>query len=390
MELKGQRITIIGGGIGGLTSALVLQQRGASVTVLEKAEAISEVGAGLQISPNGVAVLKALGLHDDLAWRSQRARAVVLRHHKHGQQVLRLDLDQYSVGQNFYFVHRSDLISILADAVRRAGIQVRLLQKVDRVEAGPSPVVHLSNGAQCGGDLVVGADGLHSKARKAFNEPGQPSFTGQVVWRATVPNVLNLPPEAQVFMGSKRHLVAYPLRDGGLVNIVAVQERSEWADEGWNHTDDPANLREAFRSFGGTAAGLLSAVDDVRLWGLFRHPVAKNWHQGRVAILGDAAHPTLPFMAQGANLALEDAWVLGASLASADTIDSGLSLYQQQRRDRAVKVVAAATNNAWKYHLRAPLAWPAHQLLKLGGRFAPQRMVSQFDWIYQHDVTAQP
>ncbi|WIY24092.1 FAD-dependent monooxygenase [Parasedimentitalea psychrophila] len=389
MELKGQKITIIGGGIGGLTAALALQRKGAEVTVLEQAEAISEVGAGLQITPNGVAVLAALGLNDDLAWCSQRARAVCLRHYRHGRQVVRLDLDQYAGGQNFYFVHRSDLITMLADAVRRAGVQVRLLQKVERVETGPSPVVHLSRGAQCGGDLVIGADGLHSKARKAFNNPGQPAFTGQVAWRATVPNLMQLPAEAQVFMGPKKHLVAYPLRDGKQVNLVAVQERSAWAKEGWNHSDDPANLRAAFREFGGIAGGLISAVDDVRLWGLFRHPVAKNWYQGHVAILGDAAHPTLPFMAQGANMALEDAWVLTESLIAADTIEAGLKRYQHQRYTRTLRIVEAANHNAWKYHLRAPLAWPAHQALKLGGRFAPQRMVRQFDWIYGHDVTAE-
>lgn len=389
MELKGQKITIIGGGIGGLTVALALQLQGAEVAVLEQAEKISEVGAGLQITPNGVAVLAALGLKDDLAWRSQRARAVVLRHHRQGREVVRLDLDQYAAGQNFYFVHRSDLIAILAESARQAGVQVRLLQKVESVEPGLSPVVHLSNGAHRGGGLVIGADGLHSKTRKALNAPGQASFTGQVAWRATVPNVMNLPPEAQVFMGPKKHLVAYPLRDGCHVNLVAVQERDVWADEGWNHSDDPANLRAAFKEFGGTAGGLISAVDEVCLWGLFRHPVAEHWYQGNVAILGDAAHPTLPFMAQGANMALEDAWVLSASLAAADNIEAGLERYQHLRHARTQKVVAAANANAWKYHLKAPLAWPAHQILKLGGRFAPQRMVSQFDWIYRHDVTAE-
>ncbi|MEW2911598.1 FAD-dependent monooxygenase [Leisingera sp. JC11] len=388
MDLKGLKITVIGAGIGGLAAALALRRFGASVTVLEQAEAISEVGAGLQITPNGVQVLKALGLADDLAWCSQRARAVVLRGHRRGNQVLRLDLDEYAAGLPYYFVHRSDLVGILAGAARREGVQVRLLQKAERIEPGPQPLVHLVNGAQCGGDLLVGADGLHSKTRVALNGERKPFFTGQVAWRATVPNHLNMPPEAQVFMGPGRHLVAYPLRDGSLMNLVAVQERRAWAEEGWNLKDDPANLRAAFAGFGGNAAALLDAVEEVLLWGLFRHPVAERWHGENTAILGDAAHPTLPFMAQGANLALEDAWVLARSLQEATGLKAGLAMYQSRRRDRAEKVVRAASNNAWKYHLRAPLSWPAHQVLKLGGRFAPDRMVSQFDWIYRHDVTA--
>ncbi|WP_293573123.1 FAD-dependent monooxygenase [Phaeobacter sp.] len=387
MELNDQNITIIGAGIGGLAAALAFAQRGAKVTVLEQAEAISEVGAGLQISPNGLAVLRALGLADDIAWSSPRARAVVLRSHQKGREVLRLDLDQYSPGQNFHFVHRADLIDILASAARRRGVRVRLLQKVDRVLPGDKPMVYLANGAQCGGDLVVGADGVHSHAHQALNGASKPWFTGQVAWRALVPNTAGLPAEAQVFMGPGKHLVTYPLRDGNLVNIVAVQERRAWAEESWHIEDDPDNLRQAFAEFGGAAAELLAEVDQVALWGLFRHPVAERWHQGRLAILGDAAHPTLPFMAQGANLALEDAWVLAESLRRASTTAEGLALYQTRRRDRAARIVQAANGNAWKYHLRQPLAWPAHQILRLGGRYAPERMVRQFDWIYGHDVT---
>ncbi|AUQ62062.1 FAD-dependent monooxygenase [Phaeobacter inhibens] len=387
MRLTDRKITIIGAGIGGLAAALAFSRQGAKVTVLEQAEAITEVGAGLQISPNGVAVLRALGLADDLAWSAPRARAVVLRSHRRGREVLRLDLDQYAPGQNFYFAHRADLINLLADAARQAGVKVRLLQKVDRITSGARPVVHLANGAQCSGDLVIGADGLHSKARAALNGIATPRFTGQVAWRATVANLHNHPAEAQVFMGPGRHLVTYPLRDSSLMNIVAVQERKTWAEEGWHHRDDPEALRSAFTGFGGAAADLLAQVDQVALWGLFRHPVAEVWHQGSLAIMGDAAHPTLPFMAQGANLALEDAWVLVDALRTASSDEEGLAAYQQRRRSRAAKVVDAATGNAWKYHLRQPLAWPAHQILRLGGRLAPQRMVQQFDWIYGHDVT---
>ena len=388
MELKDKTITIIGAGIGGLAAAIALRRHGALVTVLEQAEAISEVGAGLQVTPNGLAVLKALDLAEDLAWCSQRARAVVLRSHTRSDEVLRLDLEQYAADLRYYFVHRSDLIGILADAARRAGVKVRLLQKVERIETGARPKVHLANGAQCGGDLVIGADGLHSRLRAALNGSSEPFFTGQVAWRAVVPNTVGLGPEAQVFMGPGRHLVAYPMRDGSIVNLVAAQERKEWAEEGWNHKDDPENLRRAFAGFGGIAGDLLRSVEDVALWGLFRHEVAQSWHGEALALVGDAAHPTLPFMAQGANLALEDAWTLSASLAEAPDMAAGLALYQTRRRTRAAKVVEAANGNAWKYHLRAPFNWPAHQILKLGGRLAPGRMVGQFDWIYRYDVTA--
>lgn len=387
MDINNLNVSVVGAGIGGLATALVLARQGARVTVLEQAEQIKEVGAGLQISPNGLAVLDALGLRDDLSWCSQRGRAVVLRNHHQGGQVLRLDLEQYAPDQRFYFVHRSDLISILADAVRAEGVKIRLLQKAERIEPGPSPRIHLANGAVCTSNLVIGADGLHSKARLALNGVKRPFFTGQVAWRAVVPNTIGLRPEANVFMGPGRHLVAYPLRDGSLVNIVAVEERRDWVAEGWAQRDDPANLRRAFKGFGGDARALLDEVEEVGLWGLFRHPVAEHWQADGVALIGDAAHPTLPFMAQGANLALEDAWILASCLKKADSKAEALVAYQNMRRDRAAKVVDAATGNAWKYHLRAPLRWPAHQVLRLAGRFAPQRMVSQFDWIYRHDVT---
>ena len=246
MDFKDIRITVIGAGIGGLAVAYLLQRFGAQVTVLEQAEEISEVGAGLQVTPNGVAVLQAMGLADDLAWCSQRARAVVLRHHREGREVLRLDLDQYAHDLRYYFVHRADLINLLADAVRRSGAQVRLLQKVNSVVPGVRPTVQLANGAKCCADLVIGADGLHSRVRPTLNSSAAPKFTGQVAWRATVPNRFDLPAEAQVFMGPGRHLVAYPLKDGSLVNLVAAQERRQWAEESWNHGDDPENLRQAF------------------------------------------------------------------------------------------------------------------------------------------------
>lgn len=387
--LQGKSVLIAGAGIGGLAAALAFRQRGASVTVLEQAEAISEVGAGLQISPNGLAVLRALGVADEVAQPAVQARAVVLRDYRRAGEVAKLNLAKYAPDQTYLFVHRADLIAALAQAVRASGVQIRLLQNIQSVEPGPDPAVRMANGSEKSADIVVGADGVRSVTRTALNGADTPRFTKQVAWRAIVPNDLGLPAQAQLFMGPGRHLVCYPLRGGSCVNIVAVREQQDWAEEGWHHKDDPDNLRRAFYGFEGTAHALLQRVEDVGLWGLFRHPVAPSWHKGRVAILGDAAHPTLPFLAQGANLALEDAWVLADSLDRAETTGAGLLTYQIKRHARATRAIRVANGNAWRYHLSLPpVRGAAHLALKLGSTLAPKAMLGQFDWLYRHDVTA--
>lgn len=387
MSVLGLRTVVIGAGIGGLAVARALALRGADVTLLEQAAEITEVGAGLQISPNGMAVLRGLGLDTDVVAASVQAQAVCLKDH-HDALVVRLDLGRLP-DPSYHFVHRADLIALLADGARDAGVKIRLLQKVTEVEGGTHPVLHLANGAQMTADLVVGADGLHSVLRPVLNGQDAPFFTGQVAWRAIVPNTEGRGPEAWVHMGPGRHLVSYPLRDGAAINIVAVQERKAWADEGWNHSDDPANLRHAFADFGAPVRAMLERVTAPRLWGLFRHPVAKTWQRGHLALLGDAAHPTLPFLAQGASMALEDAWVLADALAGTDTVAAALADYQSRREKRARRVISAANGNAWKYHIRpAPLRRAAHTVMRLGGHFAPDCMMRQFDWLYTHDVTA--
>ncbi|SHJ90582.1 salicylate hydroxylase [Shimia gijangensis] len=388
MSLLNKKVTVIGAGIGGLTAALALQARGADVTVLEQAGSISEVGAGLQISPNGFCVLRALGLGKAFQARAVQGQAVELRDYRKSTLVARLDLGLLPADQPYFFIHRADLIDALADAVRDAGVKVRLLQQAETIDPGPSPKVHLANGAVVNSDLVVGADGLHSKLRPVLNGKVAPFFTRQVAWRATIPNDLNHPAVARVHMAPKRHMVSYPLRGGELINLVMVQERMDWADEGWVHTDDPDNLRAAFSDFGGDAAKMLAQVTDVGLWGLFRHPVAPRWVGENVAILGDAAHPTLPFMAQGAVMAMEDAWVLADALDKAETTAEGLVAYQSRRHARASKVIDTASGNAWKYHLSFPPSrFGAHLGLKMLSTLAPKKLLQQFDWIYRHDVT---
>ncbi|RBI73535.1 monooxygenase [Roseovarius sp. TE539] len=386
MPVKGLRTLVVGAGIGGLSVARALALRGADVTLLEQAEAITEVGAGLQISPNGFAVLEAMGLGERLRAVSVPARAVSLRDYR-GGEVLRLDLSRLE-RQEYHFVHRADLIDLLAEGAREAGVRIRLLQKVSSVEPGPPARVRMSSGAELGADLIVGADGLHSVLRPVLNGPAEPFFTGQVAWRAVIPNVDGAGAEARVHMGPYRHMVSYPLRDGRFLNLVAVQERAAWAAESWSQKDDPLALRAAFADFGPEARRMLDAVTEVGLWGLFRHPVARCWHAGGAGLLGDAAHPTLPFMAQGASMALEDAWVLAESVASSGSVATGLDTYQLRRATRARKVVDAASGNAWKYHLSfGPLRRAAHAMLRLGGAVAPERMMARYAWLYDHDVT---
>ncbi|MDJ0629893.1 MAG: FAD-dependent monooxygenase [Rhodobacter sp.] len=371
--LMGLPVDVIGGGVAGLAVATALAQRGAKVQVLERAPEISEVGAGLQISPNGAAVLAALGQGDALREAGIVSHAVELRDFRAGQTVLRLDLSRHNTGPHpFVLIHRARLIGILEAAAREAGVEISLSR-------------HITGGDGRSGGIVLGADGVHSWMRSELNGAAEPFFTGQVAWRALIED-RGAPPEAHVYMGPGRHLVTYPLA-GGLRNIVAVEERSEWTAEGWNHEDDPANLRAAFAGFAPEVRGWLDRVTKANLWGLFRHPVAARWHSDSKAILGDAAHPTLPFLAQGANMALEDAWVLADCLAHRPPPDA-LALYQARRRDRVVRVIEAANANARNYHLRNPaVRGLAHAALRVGGAIAPGAALRRFAWLYDYDVT---
>lgn len=374
---------VIGGGIGGLAVATALAQRGVSVTLTEQAPEITEVGAGLQVSPNGVAVLRALGIAQGLQRvGAVQAQAVVLEDYKRGRQVARFDLTRLR-DQQYFFMHRADLVALLARAAREANVSMEFGRRAVEVVPEDISEVRFEDGGMLRAECVVCADGLHSVGRSVINGATTPQFTGQVAWRALV-QADSPQPQAEVTMGPGRHIVRYPLRDSTLMNIVAVEERTSWAEEGWQHKDDPENLRAAFRDFGGPVADLLEKVQEVHLWGLFRHPVAETWVRDGTALLGDAAHPTLPFLAQGANMALEDAWILAQVAARGDDF----RVYQQLRRTRTARIVQVASGNARKYHLRpGPVRWAAHRALALGSTLAPGAMMGQFDWLYGHDVT---
>lgn len=393
MSLIGRPVTVLGAGVAGLAVARALALRGAQVTVLEQADAIREVGAGLQISPNGAAVLQALGLGPALAAVSLRAQAVVLRDGLDSSAVLRMDLARLRPEQGWHFVHRADLIALLLDGAREAGVTLRLLHKVEAVDlSGARPRVQLAQGGEVEAGLLIGADGLHSPLRIALNGAAAPFFTHQVAWRAVIPNDPGDAVEAEVHMGPGRHLVSYPLRGGAWRNIVAVEERRRWVEEGWSLRDDPMELRLAFAGFSPRVRGWLDRVEDVWLWGLFRHPVAQSWFRrlpdGAAVILGDAAHPTLPFLAQGANMALEDAWALAAALSGHDGDAAALAAYQAARAPRCARIVQAAEANARNYHLTGARRAVGHAALRLAGTVAPGMALRRFDWLYGFDVTA--
>ncbi|MFN3724086.1 MAG: FAD-dependent monooxygenase [Paracoccaceae bacterium] len=391
MSLIGQSVTVMGAGVAGLAVARALALRGAQVTVLEQADAVREVGAGLQISPNGAAVLRALGLGGALEAASTRAMAVELRDGPSGDLVTRLDVSAANGG--YHFVHRADLIALLLDGARDAGVELRLLQKTTSVDlTGARPSWRNAQGGTGQTGLLIGADGLQSKVRVALTGKVAPFFTHQVAWRALIPENPGVPNVAEVHMAPGQHLVSYPLRGGTLRNIVAVEERRSWVEEGWTIRDDTMDMKLAFAGFSPRVRGWLEQVQDVWLWGLFRHPVARDWFrvqdQGAAVILGDAAHPTLPFLAQGACMALEDAWVLAEALASHDSVAAGLAAYQAARAPRCTRIVAAANTNARVYHLSGVARGVAHLGLRLGSVVAPGAALKRFDWLYKHDVTA--
>lgn len=387
---RGRRICVVGGGIGGLTAALAFAASGAEVQVLERAEAFSDVGAGIQITPNGMRVLDALGIGRFVPQIGVVSDAVVPVDGLTGRVIARFDL----TGQRprYHFVHRARLVDLLAGACREHGIPLRTgCRVVSATPEGRVTFVEAREGRPdlqwLEADLVVFADGIKSVGRGLVGTPSDATFTGQVAWRAMVDGTA--PPQARIVMGPGRHLVTYPLAENRL-NIVAVQERADWAEEGWSQPDDPENLRAAFADFAPEVTALLQRVENVNLWGLFRHPVAEHWQSGRLALLGDAAHPSLPFLAQGANLAIEDAMVLARCCDRAMQVPVALKSYQATRRPRVVRAIAAANANARNYHLSGIRRRVAHAGLTMLGRVAPDAFIDRLGWIYGYDATAAP
>ncbi len=378
---KRQTVAIVGAGLGGLTAALAFARNGAEVFVLERAPELQEVGAGIQITPNGTRVLNALGLESEVEKTGVSAKAVVPVDGITGQQVTRFDLSQQTPSYRFF--HRAQLLHVIGTAAQAAGAVVHLGVTVTGVSADGK--IESSNGT-FKADIVVGADGINSVLRHYVSPDATPAtFTGQVAWRAVVP-MHAMSPEARIWMAPGKHVVTYPLSDE-VMNIVAVQERAHWAQEGWSHHDTSENFQSAFSDLAPQIRQILSGVEQPHVWGLFRHPVAPVWHKGPVALLGDAAHPTLPFLAQGANLAIEDAYVLARCCQEHRSVRAAFARYQQLRRDRVVRAISAANANARNYHLSGPRRTISFLALKTLGAVAPNAFLNRLSWLYDHDVT---
>ena len=390
-------IIVAGAGIGGLTAALSLAARGFRVIVLEKAERLEEAGAGLQLSPNASRILVELGLQPRLAARAVTPDAISIVSARAGGEIARLPLGEAAslrAGAPYWVVHRADLQAALQAQVNDSpDIELRLGCQFEDVAShakGLTVIQRRGNARQPELAMaLIGADGIWSAVRNHLFPEVQPQFSGLIAWRGTL-DATTLPreytsPRVQLWMGPNAHLVAYPISGAKQINVVAIVPGT-WNRPGWSAQGDANELKSAFASqrWPATARMLVGAVDEWRRWALFTLPDIGEWSSGAVALLGDAAHAMLPFAAQGAGMAIEDAAVLAGCLSQSTgdniaDIPAALKRYGRLRRGRVLRVQRAARQQGRIYHLTGPLALARDLAIKAMG---PQRMLARQDWIY--------
>lgn len=385
---------IAGGGIGGLTAALCLLEAGHDVTVFERNPALTTVGAGIQISPNGVKVLERLGLKSELGAIAFRPDALEMRLGRSGLKLFSIPLRDEALrryGAPYYHIHRADLLSILSNALPPRTLQLGK-EFASLTQSGDAVTVTFTDGSKAWGDLLIGADGIHSQVREQLFGPDAPRFTGNIAWRLVVPasslpkNLI--PSTATIWVGPGRHAVTYYLRRGELVNFVGVVERSDWQGESWTERGDIKELAADFAGWSEPITALIAQASEVHRWALFdREPLA-HWSQGRVTLLGDACHPMLPFLAQGAVMAIEDAWVLSRKLKSSNEIPAALTAYEAERKPRTTRAQRGARRQTGLYHKQGMAAQLAtYGPMWLAARLTPGIVHARQDWLYKHDVT---
>lgn len=386
-------IGIVGGGIGGVALAANLIARGFEVRLFERAEAFGEVGAGIQMTPNAVKVVKALGQLDKMLAVGFLPEAIVGRNWRSGRESFRTPLKAVCPSiydAPFIHIHRADMHAIFAALVPER-VTTFGAACTGVVQGQDSATATFADGSSFEADLIVGADGVRSAVRNTLFGPEAPRFTGHMCYRALVPVeglVDYVSPDASFWMGPKSHLVTYYVRGGKAVNIVAVAETAAWVEESWNAPSSQAELLGSFRGWHPKVEKLFSQVTEVFKWGLFDRDPMTSWSKGRVTLLGDAAHPMLPFLSQGAAMAIEDAYVLAAALAhhGAD-VAGALSAYEAERLPRTSRVQLEARERGRTYHLPSPMAQAKRDFIYwLRGLLNPQATGIQANWVYEYDA----
>jgi salicylate hydroxylase len=389
------RALIVGAGIGGLTAALALARAGLDAALFERTDVLEEFGAGLQLTPNATRILDRLDALAAVRAHALAPRAIRILRGRDDALLARLPLEsaQARWGAPYLVVHRADLQRALVERVaREAGVTLTLGAEVGGLAADEAGVaIGVRRGAiglRERGDLLIGADGLRSivRERLGLGERDAAAFSGRVAFRAQLdgaraPDRLR-EPEVTLRLGARAHLVHYPLRAGALVNVVAVIEsgwRREPGDDPWDGAGDRASLDRAFAGWSAETRALVAAAPDWRAWPLYDRPPAAGLASGRVALIGDAAHPMLPFLAQGASQAIEDAGALGACLADSPAPVDALAAYSRRRAARAARVQDAARAQARLYHMAGLAAFARDLGMRALGA---ERLLRRYDWLY--------
>lgn len=385
-------VVIIGAGIAGLTLSLCLARAGVRVTLLERTSALQEVGAGLQLSPNATNILFNLGLGSALDATGLRPESIVIRDATTGGTLISMPLGEAMVtryGAPYIVIHRADLQTVLREAVENEPrVRMHLGIEVDDVrqtaEGVEVDVIEHGVKATVRGAVLVGADGVHSMVRQKVMGGGPAVYSGRTAWRATIaaddwPDAERYAEETSLWLGPKAHLVSYSIDAGRAVNIVAVID-DDWRDEGWDVPGEKAQIEAAFAAWPKPARDLIALPTAWRKWALCGAPGGTAWVDRRVVLIGDAVHAMLPFVAQGAAIAIEDARMLAMALAHGEApVTERLDLYAELRRPRADRVVAMARRNGVIYHLSGLPARARNLVMRLMG---PHQLMRAMDWIY--------
>lgn len=379
-------ILIAGGGIGGLALALALAQRGQASTVLERQEDVAPLGAGIQIGPNGMRALQALGVADALQRFAGIPEAIVVHAGSSGRVLTRLPLGHWIAGRHgapYWVAHRHDLHRVLHDAAASdPRITIRTGFEVTAVAQDATEVTVTDRAdAAVTGCVLIGADGLWSAVRQTLDGMPAPAFAGATATRAVIPAARAGPlamPAVGLWLNPYAHVVHYPVRGGSEIAVVVIASEN-WQGRQWDAEANAATLLAQLAAFHPSLTTVLGDVPSWRKWALHTLPPLPAWSNGRVALLGDAAHPMLPYLAQGGALAMEDALVLADGLGTAGDIPDALDRYAVLRRTRARRVQEASVHQGRIYRLGPPLSHARDAVF----RMAPAALLmAQLDWLY--------